>query len=145
MSVFFPDMFVLRIFCAILCSYFLVPMIFYEEGMAMVRFSTITMLFCSISLFLIISGAPTNGFGKEKSGEALFKLHCAACHPDGGNIINPKKTLHKKDREANGIKSKDDIIRLMRTPGPGMTSFNDKVLSDKSAKEIAEYILKDFK
>ena len=26
-------------------------------------------------------------------GEAIFKAKCAACHPDGGNIINPKETL----------------------------------------------------
>jgi len=33
----------------------------------------------------------------------------------------------------------------MRKPGAGMTSFDDKILSDKAAKEIAEYILKTFK
>jgi cytochrome c6 len=74
----------------------------------------------------------------------LFKEHCALCHPDGGNIVNPKKTLHKKDREANNIKSKDDIVNLMRKPGPGMTTFDVKSIPDKDAKEIAEYIIKTF-
>lgn len=80
-----------------------------------------------------------------KSGEALFKQNCAVCHPDGGNIINPQKTLHKKDRDANNIKSAADIIKTMRNPGPGMTLFDAKTISDKDAGEIAEYILKSYK
>ena len=51
----------------------------------------------------------TAGFAKEetkaKSGEELFKTHCAACHPKGRNIVNPMKTLHKKDRDANNVKT----------------------------------------
>jgi cytochrome c6 len=96
-----------------------------------------------ISLVLLIgSGNSTQAGGK--SGESLFKEHCALCHPDGGNIVNPKKTLHKKDREANKIKTKDDIVHLMRKPGPGMTTFDVKSIPDNDAKEIAEYILKTF-
>ena len=78
------------------------------------------------------------------SGEALFKQHCAVCHPDGGNIINPQKTLHKKDRDANTIKTAADIVHTMRNPGLGMTKFDEKTILDKDAKEIAEYILKTF-
>jgi len=111
----------------------------------MLRFRTTTILFCSISLFLIISGVAKNGYGNGKSGDALFKQHCEVCHPNGGNIMNPKKTLSKKDREANGVKSKDDLVRFMRKPGPGMTTFDEKALPEQSAKEIAEYILKAFK
>ena len=83
--------------------------------------------------------------GAATSGEELFKLHCAACHPDGGNIINPKKTLKKADREANGVKGTKDIIGLMRKPGPGMTAFDAKTIPDKDARAIAEYVLKTFK
>jgi len=81
----------------------------------------------------------------KNSGEADFKEHCAACHPEGGNIINPKKTLLKKDREANKIKSAADIVQVMRKPGMGMTAFDAKAISDKEALEIANYILKTFK
>ncbi len=80
----------------------------------------------------------------EKGGEALFKANCAVCHPDGGNIVNPAKTLHKKDRDANNVKTAKDIMHRMRNPGPGMTKFDEKTVSDKDAKEIAEYILKTF-
>jgi cytochrome c6 len=80
----------------------------------------------------------------ENAGEKKFKEQCAVCHPDGGNIINPNKTLHKKDREANKVKTAADIVKLMRNPGPGMNKFDEKTISDKDAKAIAAYILKTF-
>lgn len=79
------------------------------------------------------------------SGEELFKQHCAACHPDGGNIIKPDHTLHKKDLAKNGIKNWQGVVKYMRKPGEGMTTFDKKTVSDKDAKAIAEYLLKTFK
>jgi cytochrome c6 len=79
-----------------------------------------------------------------KSGEALFQQHCSPCHADGGNNVNPQKTLHKKDREANGVKTASDIVGKMRNPGPGMTKFDEKTVSDNDANEIAGYVLKTF-
>ena len=37
----------------------------------------------------------------KAKGEDLFKAKCAACHPDGGNVMNAKKTLKKKDLAAS--------------------------------------------
>lgn len=79
------------------------------------------------------------------SGEELFKKHCSACHPDGGNVVNPKKTLSKKDREKNGMKDVKTLVKNMRNPGPGMAKFDKTTLPDKDAKAIAEYVLKSFK
>jgi len=97
-----------------------------------------------ILLFLAIGAAGltsmTNLEAAEKTGEQLFKEHCVMCHPEGGNIINLKKTLLKKDLEANNIKTADDAVKIMRKPGPGMTIFDVKSLSDKDARMIADYI-----
>ncbi|MDA8079207.1 MAG: c-type cytochrome [Nitrospiraceae bacterium] len=82
---------------------------------------------------------------KGMSGEELFKEHCALCHPDGGNIINARKTLHKADLEANGIRKSSDLIGIMRNPGPGMATFDKATIPDKDARKIAEYVLKTFK
>jgi len=79
------------------------------------------------------------------SGEELFKQHCDACHPDGGNIIKPQKTLHKKNLAKDGIKDWKGVVKNMRKPGEGMTKFDVKTISDKDAKAIAEYVLKTFK
>jgi len=79
------------------------------------------------------------------SGEALFKEHCSTCHPEGGNIINPGKTLRKADREAHKIMTKADIVEKMRHPGKGMTSWSAATLPDEEAEAIADYIISTFK
>lgn len=81
----------------------------------------------------------------ENTGEKLFMANCKICHPDGGNIVNPAKTLHEKDREAHNVKTSADIVNLMRHPGPGMTTFDEKTISDKDARLIADYVIKTFK
>jgi len=81
----------------------------------------------------------------SKRGEELFRERCAPCHPDGGNRINPKKTLHARVLADNGIKSAGDIVRVMRKPGPGMTSFDPAAIPDRDATLIAEYVLATFK
>ena len=81
----------------------------------------------------------------DNTGEALFKQHCLVCHPDGGNIIKPEKTLHGKDLAANNITRPEDIVKTMRNPGPGMNKFDEATVSDKEAMAIGEYILETFK
>ena len=77
-------------------------------------------------------------------GKALFALHCASCHKDGGNLINPGKTLSRADREAGGITTADDIVKVMRNPGPGMPRFDGSTLTDEQARAVAEYVIQSF-
>ena len=88
---------------------------------------------------------PASKTATKFSGESSFKKYCAACHAGGGNIIRPAKTLHLKDREANGVKTAADIVRLLRNPGPGMPTFDAKSVPEAEAKAIAEYIIDAFK
>ncbi|MGE5894818.1 MAG: c-type cytochrome [bacterium] len=89
-----------------------------------------------------------------KSGETLFQENCAVCHPAGGNILNPTKTLFTRDLEKNGIQTPQDIVRKMRNPGAfsthpqewsGMKMFDEKAITDEDALKIAEYILSTFR
>jgi len=107
-----------------------------------------------ISLFVCVLSLSAQDESKEHPGKLLFKNNCSPCHPDGGNIINPKKTLHKKDLDANKITTAEDIVKKMRNPGPspthpqdwaGMKMFDQKTISDQDAYKIADYILKTFK
>ncbi len=98
----------------------------------------------AVAAFATVSFADTKK-GQKIDGKREFEEHCTACHKDGGNIVNPARTLSKKDREANGVKNVRDIVAKMRKPGPGMTAFDKKTISDKEAKAIAAYILKTFK
>lgn len=94
------------------------------------------------SIIIVACGAATSF---AATGEELFKQHCASCHKDGGNIINPKRTLSKKAMAQEGIKNAQGVVKFMRNPGPGMTKFDKNTLPDKDAKAIADYILKTFK
>jgi len=104
------------------------------------RFLVLFLAVCITSTAASVFGAKAS----QSNGEKLFMTNCKVCHPDGGNIVNPKKTLHKADREANGVKTVEDIIKRMRNPGPGMTKFDEKNYPDKDARAIAEYVLKAF-
>ena len=114
-------------------------------------------IFVTIILAVSFSLFSSSLFAKEasvgKSGESLFKEHCAACHPNGGNILSPQKTLSRKDREANNIKTADDVVKKMRNPGPfpthpqewaGMRMVDEKTISKDDAQKIADYIFKTF-
>ncbi|RII28716.1 MAG: cytochrome C [Geobacter sp.] len=104
----------------------------------------------AVACMLAVAAFATGSFADTKKGQKIdgkreFEEHCTVCHKDGGNIVNPAKTLSKKDREANGVKNAKAIMATMRKPGPGMTAFDKKTVSDREARAIADYILKTFK
>lgn len=107
----------------------------------------------TFSAFLLISNVLTKVVDGGSLGESLFLKNCAQCHPDGGNIMNDQKTLHRKDLAANNIRTEEDIVKKIRNPGPapthpatwsGMKKFDERELSTDDALKIAEYILKTF-
>lgn len=88
----------------------------------------------ALSTMLLASSA----FAAGADGAAVFKAKCASCHPDGGNIMNPKETL-------KGMKDSKKIVAKIRKGGGGMTAFDAKTVSDADAKAVADYIIKTFK
>ncbi|HOG16449.1 MAG TPA: c-type cytochrome [Syntrophales bacterium] len=96
-----------------------------------------------LSLFWLCPGSAAQAADLSQGKEA-FVQHCAECHPNGENMINPAKTLHRKDLVANGLAKPADIVGQMRNPGPGMPKFDAKTIPDEKARAIAEYILKTF-
>lgn len=102
----------------------------------------VTAAMLAIGTFAFTAQADVKG---KLDAKAEFEKHCAECHPAGGNIVNKAKTLNKGILEKNGIKNWKDIVAKMRKPGPGMTAFDEKEISGKEAKAIAEYIQKTFK
>jgi len=94
-------------------------------------------IFLAITFILLLAVA---GWGQYDS-KSDFEMFCSGCHPQGGNPLNPAKTLRKMEREANGIKNAADIVKVMRKPGQGMRKFTKEDISNKRAKALAEYIL----
>ena len=80
-----------------------------------------------------------------KTGEALFKQHCAVCHPDGGNIVKPEYTLKAKSLADHKISTPEAIVKIMRNPESGMTKFDEATIPEKDATAIAKYIMDTFK
>lgn len=102
----------------------------------------------AILLAAFLTAAP--GFCADKKavkidGKKEFEKHCAVCHPNGGNIINPQKPLSAKSLKANKVTGVENIVATMRNPGPGMTKFDEKTIPNKTAVAIAEYIIKTYK
>jgi cytochrome c6 len=91
----------------------------------------------AVTVAACVSMMSVAAFAAE-TGETLFKAKCSSCHPDGGNIINPKETL-------KGIKDTKKITGKIRKGGGGMPVFDAKAVSDADAKLIADYIVKTFK
>jgi len=77
--------------------------------------------------------------------QQTFEKHCASCHPNGGNIINAEKNLKKASLEAKGIATAQDIVNIMRDPGPGMPAFDKKTIPEDLALDVGRYILETFK
>jgi len=77
-------------------------------------------------------------------GDTLFRQFCANCHPDGGNVSDPARSLYRSTLRANGIIKPEDIIRIMRKPISRMLGFDVTTLSDEDAQAIAEYVLETF-
>jgi cytochrome c6 len=97
----------------------------------------------TLALMIFSVAAPLPA-AEQADGAAVFKGRCASCHANGGNIIRKDKTLSKKDLEANNIRSEEDILRLIRNPGPAMPKYDQKMLSDEDARAVARYILETF-
>lgn len=105
---------------------------------------TVCVLACVFGFFAFCAVEKPAQAAGIKSGEDGFRKYCQACHPNGGNALKPAKNISKKVLEKNGIKTVNDIIKVMRKPGEDMTSFDEKTLPENEARKIAEYIVRTF-
>ena len=83
--------------------------------------------------------------GQSQTGETLFRQFCFNCHPDGGNVSDPARTLHGSDLRKNHITKPEDIVRIMRRPSSRMIRFDPETIPDRDARVIAEYVLATFR
>lgn len=91
------------------------------------------------------AGSATTTQGSVRDGEALFKQFCANCHPNGGNVSDPERSLYGSVLRKKHITTPEDIVRIMRNPLSRMIRFDAATLPDKDARTIAEYVLKTFR
>ena len=70
----------------------------------------------------------------------VFDKNCASCHKDGGNIMNPDKTLSKESLEANGANSVDAVKTLVSDGKAPMPAFKGK-LDDAQIDEVSAFVI----
>lgn len=81
---------------------------------------------------------------QTQTAEALFKKFCFNCHPNGGNVSDPDRSLHGSAMRKKHITKAEDIVRIMRNPKSRMIRFDVETISDRDARAIAEYVLNTF-
>ncbi|HFD11102.1 MAG TPA: c-type cytochrome [Crenotrichaceae bacterium] len=74
------------------------------------------------------------------SANEVFTKYCSSCHNNGGNLMNPKKTLSQKDLAANGVDNAGSISALITNGKPPMPAFG-KDLSDEEIAGVAKFVL----
>ncbi|WP_404786398.1 c-type cytochrome [Altericista sp. CCNU0014] len=71
---------------------------------------------------------------------ALFEVHCAGCHLNGGNIVRRGKTLKLKALQQNSVDSVEAIAALVTDGKNNMSAYRDK-LSAPQIDALARYVL----
>jgi cytochrome c6 len=92
--------------------------------------------FYTVSALVIVTAL---SIGNVSANE-VFNKYCSSCHNNGGNIMNPKKTLSKEDLAANSVNNIGSITALVTSGKSPMPGFG-KQLSDKEIAGVAKYVL----
>jgi cytochrome c6 len=71
---------------------------------------------------------------------ALFEVHCAGCHLNGGNIVRRGKTLQLKALQKNSVDSVGAIAALIANGKNNMPAYRSK-LTAPQIDALAHYVL----
>jgi len=86
----------------------------------------------SIACLLMIAGSA--------GANEVFDQNCAACHKDGGNIMNPNKTLSKESLEQSGMNSVDAVKQRVSEGKAPMPAFKG-TLTDAQIDEVSAFVI----
>ncbi|MDJ0725299.1 MAG: c-type cytochrome [Prochloraceae cyanobacterium] len=74
-------------------------------------------------------------------GAKIFKVECAGCHPNGGNIIRRGKNLKLRALHRNKVDSIASISALVANGKNNMSAYGDR-LSATEIDNVSAYVLK---
>jgi mono/diheme cytochrome c family protein len=86
--------------------------------------------------------APAGQEGAFASGSEVFAANCQACHPNGGNVVDPALPLKNSKRLAS-LRTFAAFIRSPTMPdgSPGsMPSFGEELISGQQAEDLYLYV-----
>lgn len=93
---------------------------------------------CLLCLTLLCQ--PTALAADLSTGERVFDLQCAGCHPNGSNIIRRGKNLKQKTLQRNGVDTPEAIADLVRNGKNNMSAYKDR-LTETEIAEVSAYVL----
>lgn len=104
-----------------------------------IMFQRIVIACCAVaaSFFMFTSNAMA---GDIAAGSRVFAQNCAACHLNGGNVVNGAKTLKKADLEKYEMYSAEKIINQVTNGKMAMPAFSGR-LSATQIEDVAAYVL----
>lgn len=97
------------------------------------------MLLAGALMLLTLFWQSSTAWGLSGSGAQLFDLHCAGCHPNGGNIIRRGRTLKLKALEKRELNNVQAIAQIARE-GIGQMSGYADALGEGNDIVVAEWI-----
>jgi uncharacterized membrane protein len=77
----------------------------------------------------------------SQAGEQSYRKNCSACHPNGGNTIDPDLPVKGSPK----LTDFDSFLSWIRNPNPGMPPYPESRISEKESRELYEYVAKEFK
>ncbi len=85
---------------------------------------------------LTYAGKTISGPQQYAAGQQIYASYCAACHPDGGNILDPRKPILHSELAAN-----EDVFKTwIRNPALPMPPYSESEISDAQLKQLYDYI-----
>jgi cytochrome c6 len=73
-------------------------------------------------------------------GQTLFQNHCAGCHAQGGNSLNPAKPV----KGSAYLSSVAAFTGFVRQPSGAMPAFDEGALSTAEVKQMYDYVKQAF-
>jgi cytochrome c6 len=86
------------------------------------------------------AGLDQEGATAIASGEQIFEIHCAGCHPNGGNIIRRGKSLTMRALRRNRMDSVEAIAHITTVGKRPMSAYQD-TLTDDEIQAVSEFVL----
>ena len=96
----------------------------------------------TLAIFIILTtvGNSSALAADTANGAKIFTVNCAACHPNGGNIIRWGKGLKKWALRWNKMDSIEAISSLVAKGKNNMSAFQDR-LTQEEINDVAVYVL----
>jgi len=82
------------------------------------------------------AGAPAGQEQAFAAGAETFTANCQACHPGGGNVVNPQKPL----KTSKHLAARDALVTFIRAPGGQMPPFGEELISSQQANDLYLYV-----